>query len=357
MKPFGCAFISSIALSAAAKPLLKASNLRLNDRDTVTTEEVNTLEFYAQYAAAGYCNSEDAVGAAVTCSSNACPDVEAAGATVDATFSGTITDVSGFVATDDTNQLIVVSIKGSQSIRNWITDFIFLQTSCDLVTSCLVHSGFYTAWNEIKDDLLAGVEAAVAANPTYSVFFTGHSLGGAVSTIAVAYAREANVTADLYTFGSPRVGNEKFVSFVTDQAGAEYRVTHLDDPVPRLPPIILNYRHTSPEYWLSDGNATTTDYTAADIKVCDGYANTACNAGTSGLDTDAHTYYFEDISACSEDGLTFRRRSTDGLMAKRDNVTWDMATTEPTDVTDAELLQKLNAWVADDIEEAATLST
>lgn len=52
----------------------------------VTEAELSTLEFFAQYAAASYCNSEVSLGSVVTCTENTCPDVTAAGATVLATF-------------------------------------------------------------------------------------------------------------------------------------------------------------------------------------------------------------------------------------------------------------------------------
>ena len=114
---------------------------------TVTEEEVKKFDFYAQYAAASYCNSEADANTTITCSNDACPDVTSAGAKVLASFrsvtvpqdypvlpfaavgltpyspySGIITDIKGFVATDDTNGLIVVSFRGSSSIRNWITE-------------------------------------------------------------------------------------------------------------------------------------------------------------------------------------------------------------------------------------------
>lgn len=104
-----------------------------------------------------------------------------------------------------------------------------------------------------------------------------------------------------------QIGNTVFANYVTAQAGSEFRVTHLDDPVPRLPPILLGFRHTSPEYWLSTGNATTEDYTVADIKVCEGIANVNCNAGTSGFDVTAHINYLGPIQLCAADPLLFRR--------------------------------------------------
>ncbi|KAI1761343.1 alpha/beta-hydrolase [Hypoxylon sp. FL1150] len=345
MKPFSCAFILALASSAIASPVLET--LRVNGRDVVTQAEISTLAFFAQYAGASYCNSEASVGSVISCTEDVCPDVTAAGATVLSTFSGVLTDIQGFVSTDDTNQLIVVSIKGSESVRNWIADLTFIAVPCDLVDDCLVHDGFLTAYNEIAEDLLAGVANATAAYPTYKTIFTGHSLGGAVSTLAAGYARKQGFAVDIYSYGSPRVGNEEFVSFVTAQPGLESRVTHLDDPVPRLPPIVLGYRHTSPEYWLSDGEANTTVYAAADVDVCDGFANVDCNGGTTGLDADAHVYYFEHISGCGQDGISFKLKPRD--------VTKDMATKEPEDISDENLEAKLNDWVAQDRAYVATM--
>jgi hypothetical protein len=148
--------------------------------------------------------------------------------------------------------------------------FVFNQVPCTLVTGCLIHAGFDAAYNEINPIMLAAVQSARTANPSYALVLTGHSLGAAVATLAGAYLRVEGYACDVYTYGSPRVGNVVFANYVTQQTGANYRVTHLDDPVPRLPPILLNYAHTSPEFWLSDGNATTVNYGVQDIKVCIG---------------------------------------------------------------------------------------
>jgi hypothetical protein len=143
------------------------------------------------------------------------------------------------------------------------------------------------------------VETATASYPSYSLVLTGHSLGAAVATIAAAYLRGNGYPCDLYTYGSPRVGNGIFADFVSGQAGVTARITHYNDVVPRLPPLLTGYRHTSPEYWLSDGTDTTNNYNISDIKVCLGDKNTDCNAGESGLDFTGHDHYFEYITACA----------------------------------------------------------
>lgn len=132
------------------------------------------------------------------------------------------------------------------------------------------------------------------------------------------------------------MGNLAFAQFVTAQAGAEYRATHYDDPVPRLPPIVLGYYHTSPEYWLEAGPATNTAYAIGDIATCLGYANTTCNAGTSGLDGDAHEYYFQYVGCSDRDNDVDLRRS----LAPR---------ASGGDMSDEELAEKLTDYASQDI--------
>lgn len=156
---------------------------------------------------------------------------------------------------------------------------------------------------------MAGVKKAKQLHPTYKIVTTGHSLGGAGALLGAAYLRKAGYAVDHYSFGSPRVGNSVFVKFVTNQAGAEYRVTHEADPVARLPPIVFNYRHTSPEYWLRSPSAAPTD-----VQVCTGHANIQCNGGTSGLDLEQHSLYFAQVNGCGQlDGVTPWKRTQDLL--------------------------------------------
>lgn len=111
----------------------------------------------------------------------------------------------------------------------------------------------------------------------------------------------------MYTYGSPRVGNDKFASWMTGQPGGQWRVTHHDDPVPRLPPIFVGYRHISPEYWLSGGRNMLHDWPIGQLRVCKGIASTACNAGTFGLDILAHLHYLGETSACAGFPLVWKR--------------------------------------------------
>jgi pimeloyl-ACP methyl ester carboxylesterase len=79
---------------------------------------------------------------------------------------------------------------------------------------------------------------------TGTVHCLGHSLGGAVATLAAEWAL-GNVTRNvkLYTFGQPRVGLMDFAGLFTQNMVADniHRVYHTTDPVPMIP--IYPYVH------------------------------------------------------------------------------------------------------------------
>lgn len=227
--------------------------------------------------------------------------------------------MEGFVGVDPSRSQVVLSFRGTQSIRNWITNLDIRTDSCDDLpvssdSDCEIHSGFNEAWNQVKDSVYTFIANASSTYPNHTLAVTGHSLGGAVATIAAANLRAQGYPCDLYTFGSPRVGNEDFVNFVDSQEGNEFRVTHFDDPVPRLPPssaLLGSYRHTSPEFWLTteDGtNVTASAINVSNFEVCEGIDNDDCVGSQDGLNIDAHRLYFRNISACGPEGLQLRKQ-------------------------------------------------
>lgn len=79
-------------------------------------------------------------------------------------------------------------------------------------------------------------------NTNTNVYVTGHSLGGALATIAamdIAAKDKLKNTISLYTFASPRVGNntfaDKFNEFVSQEKLKGFRFANSEDIVPTLP--------------------------------------------------------------------------------------------------------------------------
>ncbi|OJJ50407.1 hypothetical protein ASPZODRAFT_149736 [Penicilliopsis zonata CBS 506.65] len=285
----------ALASVAAATPLKM--------KRTITSSLLSDLDLFAQYSAAAYCtgNIDSATtGDQITCSADNCPLVEDASAVTLDEFDLTASygDVAGFIAADSTNEVLVVSFRGTDDLENWIADLDVGQTAVDsLCTKCSVHSGFWSAWETVADTIIAKVEAAITTYPDYSVVFTGHSYGAALAAIGATVMRNAGYEITLYNYGQPRIGNMPLADYITDQSmGSNYRVTHTDDIVPKLPPKLLGFHHYSPEYWITSGNDVTV--TTSDVTEVTGVDSTDGNAGTSGDSITAHRWYFIYISEC-----------------------------------------------------------
>ncbi len=89
------------------------------------------------------------------------------------------------------------------------------------------------------------LEEAEAKFPNLRVFFTGHSLGGALATLAAWWWEEPEAqyeTSVLYTFGSPRVAVRALAGYLNSRLRA-YRVVNSTDIVPRVPTPVFWFRH------------------------------------------------------------------------------------------------------------------
>jgi pimeloyl-ACP methyl ester carboxylesterase len=100
-----------------------------------------------------------------------------------------------------------------------------------------VHSGFLNAFSQISDLLDARVQAK---QPGQALWLAGHSLGGALATLAAAHLGRDTIQG-LYTYGCPRVGDAVFAAVLPQQS--YYRFVHRDDWVTTVPPEILGYVH------------------------------------------------------------------------------------------------------------------
>ena len=98
----------------------------------------------------------------------------------------------------------------------------------DWVQGGKVHNGFKSALEDVWDELLCEVENLRAQG--VKIWLTGHSLGAALATLA---ADRLQVVQGLYTFGSPRVGDQTFEARFRLKA---FRVVNGNDIVPSVPP-------------------------------------------------------------------------------------------------------------------------
>jgi len=99
-----------------------------------------------------------------------------------------------------------------------------------------VHIGFNHAFSSMREEIKNFL--GQHSNTTGTVHCIGHSLGGAVATLAADWvARNRINPVKLYTFGSPRVGTDWFTQALTRKlkASSINRVFHETDPVTMIP--------------------------------------------------------------------------------------------------------------------------
>lgn len=120
-------------------------------------------------------------------------------------------------------------------------------------------------------------------HPTYRLELVGHSLGGAVALLAGLEFHARGWSPRITTFGEPKVGNAAFVQHIDDIFAAnreesDYRrVTHVDDPVPLLPPTEWGYRPHAGEVYITKSGLPPE---VQDVRWCDGDDDVRCSAGT-----------------------------------------------------------------------------
>lgn len=92
-----------------------------------------------------------------------------------------------------------------------------------------MHSGFDDAFNVIERDVINALEQF----PNLPLFITGHSLGGALATIAAKRLTHKGGNAACYTFGSPRVADDHWLMTMKTPI---CRVVNASDSVTMVPP-------------------------------------------------------------------------------------------------------------------------
>ena len=141
-------------------------------------------------------------------------------------------DTQCFIASFSDN--VLIAFRGTKELRDWLTN---LNIFSDLKDYGSVHRGFYYGFDDVKK-LLKKELKHLSPN---TVLLTGHSLGGALATIAAAEWNGIYPITGIYTYGQPAVGKRDFSTFFSSYYGNEFfRFVNDDDIVTRVP---ATYQH------------------------------------------------------------------------------------------------------------------
>jgi hypothetical protein len=148
-----------------------------------------------------------------------------------------------FLALDAQNHLAALAFRGTDKDdpSDLMDDFNALPQPWPAGGNA--HSGFAKALLNVWQ----GVDAALQAVGGYRLLFTGHSLGAAMATLASSLCTPKS----LYTFGSPRVGDQAFVDRL--KVLDNHRYVDCCDLVARVPPEgVLGYAHIPGDIYYID---------------------------------------------------------------------------------------------------------
>jgi hypothetical protein len=159
-----------------------------------------------------------------------------------------------------TKDFVMIAFRGSQEMQDWRTNArtrfekFALKTKMEPLEEDTtppigqVHRGFQAAWQSVEEGVLKQLEIWSAGRKSnFPIFISGHSLGGALATVAAASLVKQGLKniQGVYTFGQPRVGDFIFVSEIGRALkGKVFRFVNNNDIVPHVPPPYLPWNPT-----------------------------------------------------------------------------------------------------------------
>jgi hypothetical protein len=148
----------------------------------------------------------------------------------------------GFVVQDTSRRGFLV-IRGTESDADWYKDVEVAQSRYTLVTTPdfgRVQDGFLAVYTSMSPATLVAVDQIASTSTQF--FFTGHSLGSALVTLAVpdvmtnSTLRTSAARVVHYNFASPRAGDATFAAAINALASVPtFRIVNTEDVVPDVP--------------------------------------------------------------------------------------------------------------------------
>ncbi|MGO4886947.1 lipase family protein [Anaerobacillus sp. MEB173] len=153
------------------------------------------------------------------------------------------TEWFGFII--ESNKHIIVAFRGTITDPDWVADAEVNQVNFPFAPNTgKTHYGFTSIYQSCRDEIISSLKKRPAHKKLY---FTGHSLGAALATLAVVDAAENTQFTNpmICTFGSPRVGTPYFSKKYSSMIQKSIRVVNIFDLIPMVPPAQINIPFSS----------------------------------------------------------------------------------------------------------------
>ena len=171
--------------------------------------------------------------------------------------------VFGFIARQGTD--VVVALRGTEGVAEWITDFEFRLVRFPYAAAGSAERGFTGFYSTLRtspsnsgERIVDALSDLVSVGGVASLRIGAHSLGSALATmLALELASQSIFDSPVpYTFGSPRVGDKVFAGTYDRLVETSWRLANQNDVVPQLPPQLAGYVHVDAEVPLNSDDRT-----------------------------------------------------------------------------------------------------
>lgn len=235
--------------------------------------------------------------------------------------------ISGFIALDHKHREIVLVLRGTQDVNDWVTDLHLrltefhpehLNVQSFNCRDCQVDLGFLKGYLHSFHAVDSMIQRVTQKYKGYQLAITGHSLGGTAATLFGLTYQLHGFSPYVFSAGAPALGNKQFANFA-DRIfwGAQNpntlkfkekdikftRMTHLGDFVPRFP-FWNGYQQMSGEVFINDVRGIYPPRNT--LKRCNGQQNRKCSFGDQyrqlEMNFKPHSAYLVPGSECSFSG-------------------------------------------------------
>ncbi|MFT2110134.1 lipase family protein [Marinomonas sp. 2405UD68-3] len=187
------------------------------------------------------------------------------------------------------------AFRGTDEIADWIDNINAFSTQA-LFGS--FHRGF---WNALMDVWAVLYDRCnmLQQQKKRPVFFTGHSLGGAMATIAAAhFIQQDKPFSSVYTFGQPRaLTRETAQLFNMECQSRFFRFHNNNDLVTRVPARLMGYSHVGSYLYISEEKAIHREpgFWFRFIDYVDGAVSAASEEGIDGIEDHGMEHYLHAV--------------------------------------------------------------
>ena len=192
---------------------------------------------------------------------------------------------------------ICTAFRGTDELNDWLDNINAFSTS-ELFGK--FHRGFWKSTEDVWEQTDSKCRE-LQSQKKRPIFFTGHSLGGAMATIAAArYIHEDKPFTSVYTFGQPRVMSRKTAQIFNSECRSRFHRFHNNnDIVTRVPARLMGYSHVGSYLYISEEKEIHPEvgFWFKFLDYFDGAFSAAKESGIDGVEDHKMEHYLAAIKA------------------------------------------------------------